>query len=676
MATIAGIALACALVLVALFVISHDLLRRRYARAAHEESSEQPEAAARDRSAELVKEAVLESEARLHGIIESAMDAIITVDEQQKIVLFNPAAEQMFHCLAAKALGHPLDQFIPQRLRSAHTQYVRQFGETKMTRRQMANLGSISGLRASGQEFPIEASISQVRVGGRTLFTAIVRDITERKTAEEALRSRGARFRSLIENSADGITVVNAEGKIVYASPPAEQMLGYRPGEMVGDSILDLVHPDDRERYLEVRRMTLESSRPAPARFRMRHKNGSWRIIESIRSNQLDNADVRGVVVNSRDVTELVRAEDTLRRQAALFEQTYDAVFVWDWKGPITFWNRAAERLYGYSRAEAVGKSPHDLLQTKTLGSTAPFLSALEHDGNWEGELEHTTGEGRRMTVDSRMALVRDGEHAYVLEITRDITERKRAEEEIQLLNRDLERRVAQRTAELETAVKELESFSYSVAHDLRAPLRTLDGFSDAVLEDYGPQLPEQAREYLQTIRRGAQRMGDLIDDLLAFSRLSRQPLARQPVNMEALVRGVLEELGPERNGRKIEFLDGALPATQGDPALLKQVWMNLLSNAIKYSRNTEPTRIEIGALAEAQRNVYFVRDNGAGFDMKYAGKLFGVFQRLHRADEFEGTGIGLATVQRIVHRHGGRVWAEAQPDQGATFYFTLEGEQ
>jgi len=805
--TLAAIAASCALALA--FAIRWGILQGRRAQAEREENRAMRSAESRHYSTELVQEAVLESEARLNGIIESAMDAIITVDERQKIVLFNPAAEQMFECPAEKALGGPLDQFIPERFRPAHSEHMRKFGEAKITRRQMGNLGSISGLRRGGQEFPIEASISQVRVGGRTLFTAIVRDITERKAAEADIRSRSARFRSLIENSADGITVLNAEGKIVYASAPAEKMLGYRPGEMVGDRVLDLLHPDDRERYLSVRQANFSGAPPALARFRMRHKDGSWRIIEAIRSNQLDNPDVHGVVVNSRDVTEAVQVEAALRRQAALFDQAYDAVFVWEWNGAITFWNRAAERLYGYSRDEAVGRISHELLRTKTLGSDLPFLVHLERDRNWEGELEHTTCDGRRMTVDCRMTLAHDEEHVYVLETTRDITERKRAEsalreseerlqrvtegmteglvisdmegnffhwnpaaieihgfasdedghrqlpelqhifelltldgtaipfeqwplprilrgerlreyelrirrigsdwervfsyggttvrnslgnqiafctiaditerkraqEEIQLLNRDLERRVEQRTAELQAANKELESFSYSVAHDLRAPLRAVDGFSDALLEDYGPQLPQEGKKYLHTIRGGVQRMGRLIDDLLAFSRLNRQALARQPVDMEMLVRGVLEDVVPQGKQGNVQIVNGNLPSAQGDASLLRQVWANLLSNAVKYSRYAQQARIEVGSLAEGNRNVYYVRDNGAGFDMKYADKLFGVFQRLHRADEFEGTGIGLAIVQRVVHRHGGRVWAEAKVNQGATFYFTLEGE-
>jgi light-regulated signal transduction histidine kinase (bacteriophytochrome) len=219
-----------------------------------------------------------------------------------------------------------------------------------------------------------------------------------------------------------------------------------------------------------------------------------------------------------------------------------------------------------------------------------------------------------------------------------------------------------------------LEAFSYSVSHDLRAPLRGIDGFAQAVLEDYGPQLPEDGRRCLQTIRNGAQQMGALIDDLLSFSRLSRQQLTKRAINTGKLVREVLEDLHPEHGTRQIEVCVGALPSCRGDRALLKQVWVNLLSNALKYTRNREMAVIEVGAVLENGELAYFVRDNGTGFDMRYAGKLFGVFQRLHRVDEFEGTGVGLAIVQRVVHRHGGRVWAEAQTECGATFYFTLDG--
>jgi len=244
---------------------------------------------------------------------------------------------------------------------------------------------------------------------------------------------------------------------------------------------------------------------------------------------------------------------------------------------------------------------------------------------------------------------------------------------EVQRLNAELEQRVVERTAQLEAANKELEAFSYSVSHDLRAPLRTVDGFSQALLEDFGSQLPEEGHRQVRTIREGAQRMGALIDDLLAFSRLGRQSASKPVVvDMDRLVREALEELLPERQGRRVEIRAARLPPSNGDNALLKQVWANLLSNAIKYTRKRDPAVVEIGSVSEDGETVYFVRDNGTGFDMRYAHKLFGVFQRLHRAEDFEGTGVGLAIVHRIIRRHGGRVWAEAVVDRGATFHFTL----
>ena len=243
---------------------------------------------------------------------------------------------------------------------------------------------------------------------------------------------------------------------------------------------------------------------------------------------------------------------------------------------------------------------------------------------------------------------------------------------QIETLNRTLEERVTVRTAELETANKELEAFSYSVSHDLRAPLRAVDGFSQAVLEDYGAQLPEDGQRYLQTIRNGAQRMGALIDDLLTFSRLSRAALTRQNVSTTALVNEAAQELREQFAGREIDFKVTSLPDCEGDPALLKQVWINLLSNALKYTRKRERALIEIGSRLENGEDVYYIRDNGTGFDMRYADKLFGVFQRLHRVEDFEGTGVGLAIVQRVVHRHGGRIWAQAEVERGAEFCFTL----
>jgi light-regulated signal transduction histidine kinase (bacteriophytochrome) len=253
-----------------------------------------------------------------------------------------------------------------------------------------------------------------------------------------------------------------------------------------------------------------------------------------------------------------------------------------------------------------------------------------------------------------------------------DVSARRRAEARLRQLNAELEERVALRTAALDALNRDLESFSYSVSHDLRAPLRIIDGFSQAVLEDHGERLPAEGRRQLEAIRRGAARMGQLIDALLELSRLGRAPLRARRVDMAALVDDALEDLADLRAGRDLSVRIGALPPCEGDPTLLKQVWTNLLGNALKYTAGRPAAVVEVGARNEGGDALYFVRDNGAGFDMAQANRLFQVFQRLHPDREFAGTGVGLAIVQHIIQRHGGRVWAEAAVDRGATFFFTL----
>jgi len=349
---------------------------------------------------------------------------------------------------------------------------------------------------------------------------------------------------------------------------------------------------------------------------------------------------------------------------ASIVESAHDAIIGMTLDGIILSWNPSAEKIFSYSAEEVKGRPISILIPPERSDEVPQILEKVKREERVEHyETVRRRKDGTLVDVSMTISPTRDetGKIMGASTITSDNTERKRAQ---QLL--------IQRTTEVEAANKELETFTYSVSHDLRAPLRHINGFSKILLEDFGLQMDPAAKEYLQRMHETAQYMGRLVDDLLHLARVGRQELILQVTGLDALVEEALVDLRTEAQDRQIDWQVGPLPFVECDPGLIRQVFANLLANALKFTRPRERGVIEVGQTTVNGQPVIFVRDNGIGFDMRYADKMFGVFQRLHRQEDFEGTGVGLAIVERIIHKHAGRVWAEAEVEKGATFYFTL----
>jgi PAS domain S-box-containing protein len=536
--------------------------------------------------------------------------------------------------------------------------------------------------RKDGSRFDVESSVHSIELEGIRYHQCIIRDISERRQSEGVLRESEERFRRAVVHSPFPVLLHAEDGAVLQVSRSWCDITGYTPEELA--TIADWTERAYGERHQMVRadieKLYSLEHRVAEGDYTIRTKSGATRIWDFSSAPLGRLPDGRRLVMSmAMDVTERRKEEEALRtseeRFSVFMAHLPAAVFIKDADGRTLFANKYLQELLG-SRNWQDKSTPELLPEEAALRTTEDDRRALEHGLLAIQETVRDCHGVSRTFETFRFPIRTEGKPVLLGGIAVDITERTRAEEEIRGLNERLEERVQERTAQLEAANKELEAFSYSVSHDLRAPLRAIDGFARILAEDYAEHLDEEGQRILGVITGETRRMGQLINDLLAFSHMARRKCDSSSLDMTELAQAVLEEAAAQATGRQLHWTVNPLPPAQGDRDMLRQVWANLLSNAIKFTRSRKCAAIEIGGLASAAETVYFVRDNGVGFDMKYAHKLFGVFQRLHTEEEFEGTGVGLALVQRIIQRHGGRVWAEGEVDRGATFYFALPNKQ
>jgi PAS domain S-box-containing protein len=604
------------------------------------------------------------------ALLNLAHDAIFVRDLDSRISFWSRGATETYGWSGQEAKGQVSHELL-------HTTFsIPRPGIEALLQQKGEWDGELTHVKKDGSAIVVASrwSLQRDTNGNPRAILEINRDITERKYAEEQLRRASLYARSLLEASLDPLVTISKEGRIMDVNRAAELVTAAAREHLIGSDFCEyFTEPENARRGYE-QAFATGSVRDYPLAIR-RPGGQVTEVLYNATVFKNEAGEVEGVFAAARDMTELKRAEHAVQAERQRFRDvldklpTYVVLLTPDYHAAFAnrvFRERFGEAKHGercfellFSRSE-----PCEICETyKVLRAKTPL------QWKWTGP------DGRNYDVFDFPFTDSDGS-ALILEMGLDVTDQQRAEQEIRKLNDELEQRVKLRTAELEGSNKELEAFTYSVSHDLRAPLRHISGFSKILLEEYGAQIPEEAQHYLERMAEGTRRMGNLVDDLLNLARVGRYELRTQMTGLNSIVEEVRSELMAECEGRQIEWKIGTLPFVECDPSLIKQVFQNLISNALKFSRPRTPAVIEIGQALEHGHTTVFVRDNGVGFSMKYADKLFGVFQRLHRSEDFEGTGVGLATVQRIIRKHGGTIWAEAELDKGATFYFTIPASE
>jgi PAS domain S-box-containing protein len=616
---------------------------------------------------------ILELRERLAKIVDSSDDAILSKDLNGIVLTWNRGAERMYGYSAEMIVGRSISTLMPEDRWNEMSEIL-----DRIKRGEGVQRYETIRRRKDGRPIHVSLSVSPLldAHGKITGASIIARDTTEQKRLQELTRESEERYRSLVAATTSVVWTADPTGQFVSPQPSWEAFTGQSWDEAKGWGWIAALHPDDRQKFTEVWQEVVATRQVLLADARLWHASKQQYHHVVVRAVPLSAVDgsVREWVGTITDVHSQKSAEIELRRsQQQLQDFVENASVGLHWVGPdgrILWANKAELDMLGYARDEYVGHHLSEFHDDQaTMRDILSRLGRAEVLQNYEATLRCKNGSIRHVLINSNV-LWEEGKFVHTRCFTRDITERKTAEDRVRGLNADLERRAA----ELEAANRQLEAFSYSISHDLRAPLRAISGFATLLTDEHAGRLDDEGKRLLQVIRGNATRMDQLIDSLLSFSRLSQLAIERKPVDMAGLANEIVDEVrrGEPAGGAPHQVHIGELPQAEGDATMLRQVLTNLIANAFKFSRRAEQPAVRITGTRKQQETVYTISDNGVGFDMRYLDRLFRVFERLHGDDVFEGTGVGLAIVQRIVHGHGGRVWAEAEVGQGATFHFSL----